>query len=136
MAKSKAHLDEHVSFPISELLKKLGFNWECDHYYRYDRTSIQTVPPSENWNQDDYLCSAPTLASAQKWLREEYGIHADAVPTSNRYWRWKARITLLSYIEGKQSPKIVDVFTTYEVVLEAAINEAAQYIETKKQIKQ
>lgn len=82
---------DYVSYPIALALKKHGFDWECHYHYDSDR-GAHIIEPNYTANDgedcqyitsDDLLednngwqyCSAPSLAQAQKWLRDRCGIH-------------------------------------------------------------
>lgn len=82
--------EDYVSYPIAKSLKAAGFDWPCDHYYTKEDApegTVWIVPTTdrENFNADSdcpfckTLCSAPTLAHAQKWLREVKGIAINVI---------------------------------------------------------
>lgn len=71
--------ESYVSLEIAKLLKQVGFDWETRAAYWLDTTIsneyILTFPSShDNWNgikdSDINYLSVPTLAVAQRWLRE------------------------------------------------------------------
>lgn len=79
----------YVTFNQALLLKELGFNWTVDFYY-----SQEGAPDGHVWfhplqsrmnynNLTEYAnlkrASAPTLAQAQKWLREVKGINISII---------------------------------------------------------
>ena len=72
---------DYVSYPIALALKKAGFDYPCYFFYtRKDSpddhvysTTSEEAPI--DYNRSVYAgCSMPTLAQAQKWLREEWGL--------------------------------------------------------------
>jgi len=72
--------EDYVSYPIALALKKAGFDWKCDRYYcAFDNeTDVRfwSIHPAQSQNglctpQDTVVADAPTLAQAQKWLREK-----------------------------------------------------------------
>lgn len=74
--------EDYVSYELALKLKACGFDEPCDHYYTKEDAPDETawiVPTTgrEDFNADSGcpfckpLCSAPTLAHAQKWLREK-----------------------------------------------------------------
>lgn len=76
---------DFCSYKLSKTLKECGFAEPCDSYYIKDNAPDGTawiVPTTdrEDFNADSDcpfckpLCSAPTLAQAQKWLREKKNI--------------------------------------------------------------
>ena len=77
--------EDYVSYPIALALKRAGFNELTNSFY--DEAAVQQgefeiVPTYAKYNE---VCrtpgcecvSAPTLWQAQKWLREEWGIHVN-----------------------------------------------------------
>lgn len=82
--------EDYVSYELALKLKECGFAEPCDSYYIKDNAPDGTawiVPTTdrEDFNADSYcpfckpLCSAPTLAQAQKWLREKMGIAINVI---------------------------------------------------------
>ena len=67
---------DYVNYKQAKCLKELGFDWECGHYWILD-TPIKKVHSNGyfNHNISHEALSSPTLAQAQKWLREIKGIH-------------------------------------------------------------
>lgn len=76
--------EDYASYELAKKLKECGFAEPCDSYYIKDNAPDGTawiVPTTdrEDFNADSDcpfckpLCSAPTLAHAQKWLREVRG---------------------------------------------------------------
>lgn len=63
---------DYCDYKLSLALKAAGFNWLCTTFYR--NLDHELMEGGEmNWNNGvDY--SAPTLAHAQKWLREKHHI--------------------------------------------------------------
>ncbi len=76
--------ENYVSFETAKLLKEKGFNEKCEVWYAEytsvwggdssgDRKYINIQFDDKNRFDEDYkfLCYAPTLQIAMKWLREE-----------------------------------------------------------------
>jgi len=65
------------SFEQAQRLKKAGFDWEVGEcYFEYDKR-LGTGYKATNHNFQDSRCrsvSAPTVALALKWIRDEKGI--------------------------------------------------------------
>ena len=67
-----------VSFEQAKRLKEAGFDWGCDRYYShedcnpdiYDENS-RLGERNSNFNHYSDSCSAPTVALALKWFRDE-----------------------------------------------------------------
>ncbi len=85
-------INDFVTYNQAVKLKKIGFDWKCDHYYQRENnpTVIDAISDDsfkdisnfwKNFNSEDETfnrhnqllnpyCSAPTLSQAAKWLRE------------------------------------------------------------------
>lgn len=73
--------EDYVSFKQAVELKKLGFNWETDHFYGLDdknEPKLCRLPDSlgvwDNHNNYHGSWSAPTLTQAQSWMLEKFGL--------------------------------------------------------------
>ena len=130
--------EDYVSYPLALALKKAGFDYPCYFYYtRKDEpddhvysTTSEEAPI--DYNRSVYAgCSMPTLAQAQKWLREVKRIEVNASWESiKRYWFF--------YTNFMDVPDIVNledisdsVYSTYEQALSAGIAAALELIEKK-----
>lgn len=79
-----------VSFKTAQFLKEKGFDWDCKKYYQdseragsFEINSINNKLIDELHAEDKYCViyfAVPTLAEAQKWVREVHGIHVYCVP--------------------------------------------------------
>lgn len=70
--------NEYVSLDIAKLLKKAGFDWAVEDYYSHNFQNHTINFANHNAVGDEF--SAPTLAVAQRWLREIKGVQ---VSTTN-----------------------------------------------------
>lgn len=70
--------NEYVSLDIAKLLKKAGFDWAVEDYYGHNFLNHTINFANHNAVGDEF--SAPTLAVAQRWLREIKGVQ---VSTTN-----------------------------------------------------
>lgn len=79
--------EDYVSYELAKKLKECGFNEPCDHYYtpnkamRIVKDNALAPETANNRFLDeiaDGCCAAVPLWQAQKWLREEKGIHVAA----------------------------------------------------------
>ena len=119
--------ETYVSLETAKLLKQTGFDWECDKiYYCYHEDNDTWDLESNNKNhfrilELDYCLLAPSLAVAQKWLREAKEITVNATDYCQEgsalysKWRW--------YYHSKNG-KFMDAvwdFHSYEQALEAGI---------------
>ena len=128
--------EDYVSYPIALALKKAGFDWKCGHYYcAFDNeTDVRfwSIHPAQSQNglrppKDTEVADAPTLAQAQKWLRDRKGIYAYCEP--NCLKKWFARAIDLD----KNEDLIFDgqMFDNFEEATEYAIAAALELIEKK-----
>ena len=132
--------EDYVSYPIALALKKAGFDWKCDHYYcAFDNeTDVRfwSIHPAQSQNglctpQDKVVADAPTLAQAQKWLRER-AIEVDVNPMFSHGGRdgydWDVYYDFTGYpvIRG-----VLPFAETYESALSAGIAAALELIGEK-----
>ena len=68
--------ETHVTVKQAKILKSLGFDWKCDHFYFKIGDTPERCLPSDDWNAstDERFCSCPALHIVQKWLREKRGV--------------------------------------------------------------
>ena len=71
--------EDFVTHEQALALKKLGFSYDCDYLYLDKSQLIKYDYHNEFYNVQFYenCISAPTLAQAQKWLRESKGIYIE-----------------------------------------------------------
>lgn len=123
--------EDYVTFEQAQKLKQLGFDWECNHYYHlYDeQDTLSTLSKFENSNKFDKNWSAPTLAQAQKWLREVKGIiiipHVIHVEDILKYdfYIYGELLDIECDFEG---------FNTYEFALSEGINKALNFLKEQE----
>lgn len=124
--------EDYVSYPLALALKKVGFDYPCYFYYtRKDSpddhvysTTSEEAPI--DYNRSVYAgCSMPTLAQAQKWLRDMKRLSIE--PYANIVVAWNYNIADLDNfaenVGGKAS------FSSYESALSAGIAAALELIE-------
>lgn len=122
----------YVSYPLALALKKVGFDYPCCFYYtRKDApddhvwsTTSEEAPI--DYNRSVYAeCSMPTLAQAQKWLRDMKRLSIE--PYANIAVAWNYNIADLDNfaenVGGKAS------FSSYKSALSAGIAAALELIE-------
>ena len=87
------HEEDHASLRLSLLLKGKGFNWPCREWYEEKEQlgrKYTSRMSQEEWMRNTgnetpgFICTAPTLAYAEKWLRDEHGISIDVITD----WEW------------------------------------------------
>lgn len=80
--------EDYCSYELSKALKACGFDEPCDHYYcAFDNeTDVRfwSIHPAQSQNgftnpDGKVIADAPTLAHAQKWLREAKGIAINVI---------------------------------------------------------
>ena len=77
--------EAYCSYEVSKLLKEKGFNEKCRGAYHsgLDDNDNPVVmleewmsqPYNNDFEDETFLCSAPTLQMAMRWLREVHKIH-------------------------------------------------------------
>lgn len=85
------------TFEQSQILKRLGFNKECNRSYNGSRLS--STINYRNHNDKQFAVSAPSVTTAAAFLREELGIDIVVSPRFNSktgerigyFWRWAQR---------------------------------------------
>jgi hypothetical protein len=74
--------EDYCSFEIAKLLKEKGFDEDCwcwyegDGYFRESNDDYGFQSNSCHIGYD-FICSAPTLQMAMKWLREVHHLYID-----------------------------------------------------------
>lgn len=130
-------MEDFVTYEQAISLKKLGFDLKVNHYYDDEGYIIENlvdyseeVPHGEytsydNFNYED-VCSAPTLAQAQKWLREK-GYSIETMLCVDKTYRCDIfRIEDFKHI----SFKIIDI-PSYEKALSEGITECINILLNK-----
>ena len=127
--------NDYASYELALALKKSGFDEPCDRYYSKEDApdgQVWILPcllqDSNNHFMKRYI-SAPTLAQAQKWLREVKGIYA--YPGINALKKWFARV-----VDLKNNEELLmdgAMFNTYEEAQSHAISYALQLLDNEKQ---
>jgi len=126
MSKFLDDKESYVSLETAKLLKEAGFDWRTRRYYSQngemdiDRCYFNSM----NWNwdvlqHDGVKCSAPTLAVAQKWMREVIGVNVEVMylfKPCNYYFARACRLEDDSVLRIKNCRSSV-----YERALEAGI---------------
>ena len=118
-------MEDYVSFETAKLLKEKGFDVECDYFY-VDGELVRARGGACNWNYGETLytdykneCSAPTLQTVMKWLREVYNIHIEVKyffePHIYKYTIIHTPVALDNISSHPQG------FNTYEEACESAI---------------
>ena len=147
--------EDYVSYPIALALKKAGFDLAVNHYYDEKGDLVESLADYNNEDSfnsqetayddfnhgycDEISCSAPTLAQAQKWLREK-GIHISVNPYMgydvdadgalyNEYPSWG--FELMDVASADFMNDAGGNHTSYESALSAGIAAALELVEKK-----
>lgn len=135
--------EDFVTFEQAVKLKELGFNWDVSYFY----TQGELRSNNDTFCSDDgiviyiddlmsdmnnymiHVYSAPTLAQAQKWLREVKGckilITAGDIDKEHYGWDIKYKDIWLGDVEHG------NFMESYEEALSDAIDEALDIIQEK-----
>lgn len=112
--------ETYVSLETAKILKKAGFDWEIDSLYQvYPEEPVRFEVDSKfqyNWNIHSNIISAPTLAVAQKWLREIKGYAV--YPTRGGY---KIYVLDENDSAGFSNTYVLNSTLSYDAAIEAGI---------------
>ena len=131
--------EDYASYELAKKLKECGFAEPCDSYYikanAPDGTAwIVPTTDREDFNADSDcpfckpLCSAPTLAQAQKWLREVKGIAINVIAHDGGKYEYDI-VFLPNAIETDNIPDRSPWCRTYEEALSEGIESVLELIE-------
>lgn len=137
---------DFCSYELSKRLKDCGFDEPCQTFYDANR-ELGRALDSDNFNhlgetyQGEWFTgtiSAPTLAHAQKWLREVKGIDVLVWNCACGYgWEIskadpQSRGTTLKFYDDNGEDRDSGMWLTYENALSAGINVALQLLDNEK----
>ncbi len=133
--------EDYVTYNQAQALKKAGFDYPCYFYYTKEdapdgcvwHTTSEEAPI--DYNRSVYAgCSMPTLAQAQKWLRENKEttvvIYPQIIDSPVEYslgdeWHYSVWVGRDIYEASDTKDKYFD---TYESALSAGITAALKLI--------
>lgn len=131
--------EDYCSYELALKLKACGYDEPCDHYYCAfdDETAVRfwSIHPAQSQNgfvnpKNKVIADAPTLAHAQKWLREKgIAVSVQANEIQGELW-YSADI-----ITTKGVNELVDGgfdYMEYEAALSAGLSAALELIEQEK----
>lgn len=147
--------EDYVSYELALKLKACGFDEPCNYGYSvkmrlepevsFGEPKMVHSKSPKNYNDNRKgiekglsFCSAPHIYHAQKWLREEYGIHIDVCTYSdystdadgNVCDRWDFwGFELYAIVGGERIAIDDDEYDFYEQALSAGIASALELIE-------
>ena len=126
--------EDFITFEQAKLLKELGFDWECDHiysftYHNHNKPIFQQYETTDHYEVEKYWY-APTLAQAQKWLREVKGVKVYVKPlfSSEEY-----EYCISFKFKGYGGDEDYGVKKTWESALSAGIDEAIKLVKKEEQ---
>lgn len=140
--------EDFVTYEQAVKLKRLGFDWKCRYFYESDNKVLMPLEEivsaieghdfcitsdtlMEDFNKQQDICSAPTLAQVQKWLREVKNIYvfsnkAIAFPdTLKGKFYWEIINKDLEVVDRCLSCDLTD---TYEQSLSIGISKAIEIL--------
>ena len=119
--------EAYVSFETAKLLKEKGFNEKCrgGYHSEFDNNDNPIVmleewmaqPYNNDFVDEGFVCSAPTIQMALAWLREIHGIYIVFFHTNKSGWWYNITDMRDSYV-FYSSEKIM---CPYEEVVDLAI---------------
>lgn len=121
--------EDFVTFDQAVKLKELGFDWGCQAYFedyvdelnRHHRKFRFNAVANDMLYKD--FCSAPTLAQAQKWLREVKGLDVIVRRIGDEGYDY-----VLFYPYPVEPFICPGISSAYEQALSAGINKALKMI--------
>ena len=138
-------MEDFVTYEQAVDLQRFGFDWKCNHYFKWNSLNPTEYIVSHesayvNWNhenhQDFWLYSAPTLAQAQKWLREIKGVN---ITIGHVYHRLDTGDKIMYSLHiGNQSTFKTEFYLnydSYEEALTEGIDRALQILTDKTEKK-
>ena len=134
--------EDFVTYEQAKLLKELGFDWKCNHFYCQPKGKelrlIEYIPmdfmdsqyhnfnnPSTWSDNNDNTPSAPTLAQVQKWLRETKQIEINSTYdpiTKNGWFYYRNDLRVDEMWGGLDHFGDGEYFSTYEEALSEGIS--------------
>ena len=122
-------LEDVVTYEQAMVLKELGFDEICTHYYFHDgrKPTLYLNPhcfEGKTNFKDNKSCNAPTLAQAQKWLRKK-GYSVEPMLCSSKTYR----CDIYRIIDFKHMTYNIINKSSYEEALSAGITECLKILE-------
>ena len=117
-------MEDYCTYEQSVALKELGFDWRCYTWYHWDSWfGLTRSGMYENHNMFEKSISAPTLAQAQKWLRDVKDLILCVGFDSQYYWYLCQSDGTV--IDGDDE---ISTYQTYESALSEGINRAIKIL--------
>lgn len=119
--------DKLVSFEIAQLLKQIGFFWDCKRYYIEDGRELSSCEYTANHNNYSGIASAPSFSTVCEYLRNVHFVHV-VIDRNPIGWAWK----LAHVKDGHTIRNTIMLYDEYECCLDAAIFLACTYLKKNK----
>lgn len=121
--------NEFVTYEIALRLKSLGFNKRCMAQYDTHINNEWILNPNTSSNgqysESSPCCVAPTLQSAFKWFRKNYGYNSYIALATKYHYRF--------HIEKFDETKFAgDMYDTDEEAQEACLLKLCEIVENQK----
>lgn len=127
--------EDYCTLEQSQLLKEMGFDWEC--HASYMKMSYQTEYRFYTFTgmADEYhhVVPAPTLAQVAKWFREVKEINIEVISCykgSLETWEWDCFIHSLNDYDEIDDSTISHL--TYEGALSAGLTKAIKIVKNEQ----
>lgn len=129
---------DYCSYELSKALKTAGFDEECREFYT-PKGDLGSATDADDFNslgaqyQGEWFSntiSAPTLAHAQKWLREKKKMHCQVILNGVRsmfFWQVREIVSNGRYADSKRQ------YDVYEDAMSDCIASALELIEQEKE---
>ena len=119
--------ESYVSFDTAKMLKEAGFDVPYTSQYT-EEECIWDTDYLNNFNQDEFCYSRPTLALAARWLREVHHYVVCVWYTAD-YRKWFYAYGDMNSMAFDAEYNISDfIYDSYEEALEAGLQEAIKLI--------
>lgn len=120
--------EAYCSYGVAKLLKEKGFNEKCRgcYHFEFDDNDNPVVilekwiaqPYSNDFEDETFLCSAPTHQMAIAWFRQKYNISIEPSALNAHSWVY----TICKLLNNKVKELYNDGgFDSYEEAVEAAL---------------
>ena len=121
--------EDFCTYEQALVLKELGFDLKTEYYYsKLTGINFSNVPDNFNNTSVNGVCSAPTLAQAQKWLRKKkkYSVEAffERIKDDKEQWSYFRS----NILDNSQDDQSIGYFNSYEEALSAGITECIKFI--------
>lgn len=134
--------EDYVSYELAVKFKACGFDEPCNNYYcAFDNeTAVRfwSIHPAQSQNglrtpKDTVVADAPTLAHAQKWLREKKELFIEVAPNFGMRARATFGITNHDFTLFDGRGHIINdmdrsTYPSYECALSTGISAALELI--------